>query len=91
MSFIQRIKNGVTNVEWTLGNGDIINDTSAFTYIYDSTGIYLPTVILSDDFGCEVPYILPQISIAVNELDAFFDASMLEGEVSEIFTFVPIF
>ncbi|MFT6501238.1 MAG: gliding motility-associated-like protein [Crocinitomicaceae bacterium] len=85
--FYTENQSGITNVEWTLGNGSIINDTSAFTYIYDTTGVYLPTVILSDNFGCEVPYILPQISVAINELDAFFEASMLEGEVSEIVTF----
>jgi gliding motility-associated-like protein len=85
--FYTENQSGITNVEWTLGNGNIINGTSAFTYIYDTTGIYLPTVILSDNFGCEVPYFLPQISVAINELDALFEASMLEGEVSEIFTF----
>jgi gliding motility-associated-like protein len=85
--FYVQNQNGVTNVEWTFGDGNIINDTNALIYAYDTTGKYQPTVIISDDFGCEVPYILPPISVAMNELDAFFTASMLEGEASEIFTF----
>jgi gliding motility-associated-like protein len=78
---------GVTNVEWVLGDGTVINDTSAFVYSYDTTGIYVPTVIISDNNGCEVPYQLPQINFVSNELNAFFTASMLEGEASEVFTF----
>ena len=79
---------GITNVEWILGDGNIVNDTSAFTYVYDTTANYVPMVIISDDNGCEVPYQLPQITNVFNELDAFFTASILEGEVSEIFTFI---
>ena len=78
---------GVTNVEWTFGDGNIINDTNILSYNYDTTGNYLPSVIISDDFGCEIPYLLPPIDVAINELNAFFTASILEGQASEIFTF----
>lgn len=78
---------GVTNVEWDLGNGEIIMDTSMFNYVYDTTGNYIPFATISDDNGCAIPYQLPPINVLLNELDAYFTASMTEGEVSEIFTF----
>lgn len=78
---------GVTSVEWNLGNGTTINDTSAFVYAYDTTGVYVPIAIISDDNGCAVPYQLAPITVNLNILDAYFTASMLEGEVSELFEF----
>ena len=78
---------GVTSVEWDLGNGEIVLDTSTFNYVYDTTGNYIPFATISDDNGCAIPYQLPPIDVYLNELDAFFTASMTEGEVSEIFTF----
>lgn len=78
---------GITNVEWNLGNDEIVFDTAHFNYAYDTSGTYIPIATISDDNGCAIPYELPPITVNLNILDAFFTASMTEGEVSELFTF----
>lgn len=78
---------GITSAMWDLGNGDTIPNIDPFDYTYTSSGDYIPLVTLSDDNGCFIPYTLPPVTIHINDLNAYFEASMLEGEVTEPFTF----
>jgi uncharacterized repeat protein (TIGR01451 family) len=38
-------------IEWDLGDGTFINDTTAFDYAYDDPGIYTVTLTVTDDDG----------------------------------------
>ena len=76
----------VFNIEWTLDDGSVVNSTSNFTHPY-ANGTYTPTVIVSDATGCQIPFILPTISVTSNELTAFFESSATVGNVTDLFTF----
>jgi gliding motility-associated-like protein len=78
---------GITNADWDMGNGDSIQSIIPFEYTYTASGNYIPLVTLSDNNGCFVPYTLPVVDVHINDLNAYFEASMLEGEVTEPFTF----
>jgi len=78
---------GISEANWEMGNGDTIPSITPFEYTYDASGNYIPLVTISDDNGCFVPYTLPPVSIHINDLNAYFEASMMEGEVTEPFTF----
>ena len=78
---------GVSQAIWYMGNGDTIPSITPFEYTYTASGNYVPLVTLSDDNGCFVPYTLPPVAIHINDLNAYFEASMMEGEVTELFTF----
>jgi len=77
----------VASIIWDLGNGTIISDTNTFNYTYLQSGSYTPTVIVSDEFGCQVPYSLNTINVSWDVLNAFFVASMETGEIFETFIF----
>lgn len=87
IEFYAENQNGVTNIEWDLDDTNIVNDTSAFTHIYNQAGTYGVSIVLSDDNGCQVPYDLDPITIFYDDIDAFFTTSMYEGQVSQGFTF----
>ena len=70
-----------------MGDSNSFNDTSSFVHIYDLAGTYNVNVILSDDDGCQVPYLLDPITIFYADIDAFFTSSMSEGQVTESFVF----
>ncbi|MDX2359407.1 MAG: PKD domain-containing protein [Crocinitomicaceae bacterium] len=87
LAFYADDQENVYTIDWDLGDGQIVSDTSSFVHIYDTSGTYIPSALISDNNGCQVPYQLPPIDIFYNTLDALFAVSMMEGEVSEYFYF----
>lgn len=87
IQFYAENQNGVTNIDWDFGGLNNVNDTSSFVHVYDLAGTYNVNVILSDDDGCQVPYLLDPITIFYADIDAFFTSSMSEGQVTEPFVF----
>lgn len=68
---------GVSDIEWAMGNGDTINSLDEFTYTYGQAGTYTPTAILINDDDCNIPYVLDTITIVANLLDAYFEVDPL--------------
>tara|TARA_B110000285_G_scaffold223753_1_gene279688 strand:- start:107 stop:967 length:861 start_codon:yes stop_codon:yes gene_type:complete len=77
----------VDNIQWVMGDGNVLNDTTAFDYAYGSTNTYFPQAILTDTSGCEVTYDLNPISINLNQVNALFSSSMPSGITGEQFVF----
>lgn len=65
----------VTDIEWTLDDGTIVNDSTNFLHTYQNIGTYNAFLTVSDANGCDVVYPLNPIVIPDNGLDAFFSAS----------------
>lgn len=79
--------NGVSTIVWDFGDGNVYNDSTEFTYYYDTTGAFLPTVTLADELGCEVVYELNNVNIQEHGMDAFYVPSPSEGAIGTLFTF----
>jgi gliding motility-associated-like protein len=73
----------VTNVQWTMGDGNVVTDSLLFQYNYENPGTYPVSVILFDALGCQVPFNLPPLTVVDGQIDALFTASpvlVAEGE-----------
>jgi len=46
-------------LEWDMGDGQIIKDSTKTGYVYSRVGKYIPLLVLSDSFGCK--YTVPPI------------------------------
>lgn len=68
----------VTQIVWTLGDGNIVNDSILFTHTYQDVTTYTPSVSIFDSNNCEVIYPLDPITIPENGLNAYFTASQTE-------------
>jgi gliding motility-associated-like protein len=77
----------VTDIMWTLGDGNVINSLTPFPYEYGSYQTFDPTATLLDGQGCEVILELPQIYVINNGLNALFTSDPLEGPMGTTFTF----
>jgi len=65
----------VTEIVWTLDDGNIVNDSTLFTHTYQNVATYNPTVTIYDSNNCEVIYPLDPVVIPDNGINAFFTAS----------------
>ncbi len=60
---------------WDFGNGATLStSTDSIKYIYTSTGLYTPRLVIEDGGGCQVPVINPD-TIRVTGADAYFTAN----------------
>lgn len=76
----------VTDIMWTLGDGNVINSLAPFQYEYESYQTFNPTATLLDGEGCEVLLELPPIYVINNGLNAFFVPDPAEGQMGTVFT-----
>ncbi len=78
----------VDNIEWILGDGNVLLDSATFDYAYGLTNTYFPQVILTDTSGCAVTYELNPISVDVNQVNALFSSSLSSGITGQEFIFM---
>lgn len=62
----------VVEIVWSTDDGNSYTDTTNFSHTYLNEGSFHPTVTLSDLEGCSVIYPMDTITIADNDLNAFF-------------------
>jgi gliding motility-associated-like protein len=82
---------------WDFGNGTVSTDSIA-TISYSDTGMFIPTLIIENSFGCQLS-VNSDNTIKVNEviIDAGIDIEICEGELvqlnaignSSLFTWSP--
>jgi gliding motility-associated-like protein len=77
----------VTDIMWELGDGNVINSLTPFSYEYGSYQTFDPTAVLLDGNGCEVILELPPIYVINNGLNALFTPDPSEGPMGTTFTF----
>jgi gliding motility-associated-like protein len=75
----------VTDIMWTLGDGNEINSLIPFSYEYGSYQTFNPTATLLDGNGCEVILELPPIYVINNGLNAYFVPEPAEGPMGTNF------
>lgn len=76
----------VTDIMWTLGDGNVVNSLTPFEHEYESYQTFNPTATLLDGEGCEVLIELPPIYVINNGLNAFFVPDPSEGQMGTVFT-----
>ena len=77
----------VTDIMWTMDDGNVINDIDSFNYTYDSYQTFNPTATLLDGSGCEVILELDPIYVINNGLNALFTAAPSEAPMGSVFSF----
>ncbi len=77
----------IATVDWTLGNGEHVYDSSTFTYSYVEPGDYNPSVTIKDASNCEVVFPLDPITIIPNTITAHFTYSPSDIEMGNTVTF----
>lgn len=65
----------VFSIEWIMGNGDTLNNTESFTYVYDNMGNYFPSALIIDDNNCEVLYTMDPITVDITPIEIDFSAN----------------
>lgn len=77
----------VTSIIWTMDDGNVVNDSTLFTYTYGDVTVYNPSVAVYDDNGCEVIYPLDPITIPDNGLNAQFSIGPNPTELGQLVQF----
>lgn len=77
----------VAGIEWDLGDGTIVKDSTHFTHSYMGINTYHPSVKLTDSTGCVVLYPMNSIVINDNGLVAAFTYSPNEIDLGQIVVF----
>lgn len=77
----------IATVEWTLGNGVQVSDSSHFVYGFVDPGTYNPSVTIKDASNCEVVFPLDPIVIIPNTVTAHFTYSPTDIEMGNVVTF----
>lgn len=86
-TFDAQAETAVSSTLWTFDDGTNGNSIVPFNHTYSDNGTFVPTVLISDEFGCEVLYELPPLTVISNGLNAFFTPSPNEGPTGTVFTF----
>ncbi|WP_107038691.1 PKD domain-containing protein [Brumimicrobium mesophilum] len=68
---------GVSDIVWDLGNGEIINSLDEFNYIYETAGTFYPTATLINEDDCNILYILDTIEVKVSPITPYFEINPL--------------
>ena len=74
----------VANITWYLGDGNSLEDTLSFFYYYPESNTYNPSVVISDDLGCDVIIPLDEINVGDDGLNAFFSASPNPADQNDV-------
>lgn len=76
----------VDHFTWDMGDGTVFSDQTEFTYTYFEPGTYYTTLILYDQYNCDVPY-YDTLTVLNNNLNAFFTSDKELAGVGAEFIF----
>lgn len=85
--FTMNNMHSVSDIIWTTGDGQTVNDSIHFIHVYPNNTSFEPSVVITDSLGCEVLYPLPTINIPDNGLEAFFVPNTHETMIGGQFIF----
>ncbi len=77
---------GATNITWVFDDGryDITGTVDSTKYLYTNGGIYIPSMVLADDNGCEVTVTGPKLTVYHVQFDFISDSVLCEPSTVEI-------
>lgn len=90
VSFTAQAQNTVSYI-WDFGNGIIQQtNTGNISYTYPVPGQYVPKLIITDSFGCNVPIVIDD-TIVIADVEAAFTASRVPGICdSSLYSFIDV-
>jgi gliding motility-associated-like protein len=70
--------NGVSQIQWFPGDNSSFSSLTGGSYSYPSSGVFVPSVIITDANNCAVTYTLDTITIFFGNLNAQFSVNPTE-------------
>jgi len=78
----------IDSLIWNMGDGNFIYNDLNFQYNYETLGTYSPSVTILNSDGCEILFLLDDISVQDDGLNALFTALPNPADINEVINVV---